>query len=340
MWMAWMRRHGKITSDTEISVHGTRRRHTLIAVLLCITAAVATATILAVVFLNQSSAPGVENGRVAFMGNSLLFYNDLPRLLEAVTRSSDFVQDSCLRPGASFASLLLSGNGVTTRLATEPARNPDGSYDVGKPSVAALLAASPPWDYVVLHDNTLAFVRRESRDAGLAALIDGYVPLLAPLVNTTPVLLMTHAYLARDDALTQSLGDTSDFTQGIAEYYDECLWALKQALPRNARRPRIAPFGTVAKAVHDDRPEAWKALFHQDGRHLSPSGSYLLACVLHATLFGRAAPDPPDDPSTLWRRARYLQVPEDPLTSAEPFPTHEEAEYLRGMAERVVLFQK
>ena len=114
---------------------------------------------------------------------------------------------------------------------------------------------------------------------------------------------------------------------------------MAHALPAS-QRPRIAPFGRVVEVVHSERPQAWAALFHQDGRHLSPSGSYLLAAVLYASLFGQLPPAAaalPPDSARLWSRARYMQEPEAPLDSVEPMPTLEEAAYLVEVVGRTVL---
>jgi hypothetical protein len=52
-----------------------------------------------------------DDVRVAMIGNSLMYYNDLPRLLEAMS-GGKLTQDSCLHGAASFRSHLLYGNGM------------------------------------------------------------------------------------------------------------------------------------------------------------------------------------------------------------------------------------
>ena len=61
------------------------------------------------------------NVRIAMIGNSLMYYNDLPRLLEAMSGGSLF-QDSCLHGDASFLSHLTYGNGMYEKWATGQAR--------------------------------------------------------------------------------------------------------------------------------------------------------------------------------------------------------------------------
>jgi hypothetical protein len=52
-----------------------------------------------------------EEVRVAMIGNSLMYYNDLPRLLEAMS-GGKLAQDSCLHGAATLRSHLLYGNGM------------------------------------------------------------------------------------------------------------------------------------------------------------------------------------------------------------------------------------
>lgn len=62
-----------------------------------------------------------EEIRVAMIGNSLMYYNDLPRLLEAMS-GGRLSQDSCLHGAASFKSHLLYGNGMFVKWDTGNAR--------------------------------------------------------------------------------------------------------------------------------------------------------------------------------------------------------------------------
>ena len=105
---------------------------------------------------------------VAFCGNSMLYYNDCPRLVEILltrmyyyddnvttTSTTPRLQDSCLRGGASLASLWERGNGMQTRFGgsvnngvnSDHARHDhdDIRDDIGAPTVASLLQ-NPPWD--------------------------------------------------------------------------------------------------------------------------------------------------------------------------------------------------
>jgi hypothetical protein len=61
---------------------------------------------------------GDPDVRVAMIGNSLMYYNDLPRLLEAMSDGS-ITQDSCLHGDASFKSHLIYGNGMYEKVRTK-----------------------------------------------------------------------------------------------------------------------------------------------------------------------------------------------------------------------------
>jgi hypothetical protein len=64
---------------------------------------------------------GEELVRVAMIGNSIMYYNDLPRLLEAMSGGT-ITQDSCLHGDASIQSHLIYGNGMATKWNTGQAR--------------------------------------------------------------------------------------------------------------------------------------------------------------------------------------------------------------------------
>lgn len=58
-----------------------------------------------------TGAPVIRDARVAFIGNSYFFVNDLPRLMEAVT-GGHISQDSCLHGSGSLLNILKTGNGM------------------------------------------------------------------------------------------------------------------------------------------------------------------------------------------------------------------------------------
>lgn len=270
--------------------------------------------------------------RVAFMGNSILYYNDCPRLLEAISGGA-IIQNSCLRGGASLVSLFKDGNGMGEKFASPNALKDDGSFDVGADTVEELLTDPAGWDFAVLNDYTQAPARPALRSQSLETLQGHYVPLLARS-GARPVLLQTAAY-RRDVNGAEDLGGVERFTALLAEGYQAYAAALCKALP--GLPAQVAPVGDAFLVVKHERPELWLNLFQDDNFHPSPHGSYLQACLLYCCIFGRPSPEEiavPDDPDTLWARARYMQ----PSKLRPPLlPLHSELKYLHGLATRVAL---
>ena len=272
--------------------------------------------------------------RIAFVGNSIQYYYDIPRLMEALC-SVRIVQDSCFRSGATLPSLLAEGSSMNEDFGISPhAKRSDGSLDVGALTVQALLLDSAPWDFCVLNDLTLAPAREATRDASVAALVSQYAPMLRQC-GARPILLMNYAYrehVHNKNIDSSSLGDHATLTHRLRKGLDAYAAALAAVLPSN-QAPCVAPLGVAMLAVKEDRPRLWRDLFHPDHRHLSARGAFLQACVLHCTILGRAPPAKAD-PSALYVRARCLGW-DAPDASNMP-PTVEEACYLSGVAERVV----
>lgn len=76
----------------------------------------------------QSAQQKTRTIAIAFAGNSMLYYNDCPRLVEQMLRERSTTkairsihQDSCLRGGATLPSLWRQGNGMAQKFATPPA---------------------------------------------------------------------------------------------------------------------------------------------------------------------------------------------------------------------------
>jgi hypothetical protein len=122
-------------------------------------AAVAALVILGVVGLTRYTVEYMANTdkssyNVAFIGNSNLFLNDLPRLVETMSQGHMF-QDSCLHAGGSMLKIVRTGNGMYNRWTTENALmesvewndergNQVSLYDYGACSVPQLLLGYDP----------------------------------------------------------------------------------------------------------------------------------------------------------------------------------------------------
>jgi len=291
-----------------------------------------------------------EKVRIAFIGNSILYFNDQPRFIEMLGNGT-LQQDSCLRGGATLPSILKTGNGMSTKFHTDNAKIIDEDtgevlgYDIGAPTVYTLLrgfednsstARIPELDYVVMNDYTQAPTRKNSRSETIASLVDDYAPILKS-AKATPVFLMTWAYHVEGVNNSADLGNTSQFTQLLQEGYEYYAEALGASLPSH-QKPRIAPVGLAFYRVYKENKRLWDKLFHYDEFHPSPHGSFLAGCVLYSTIMGEAPklelaiPSQKEGgPAVLWQRsrARLMQPPEE-----EPLerPTVDEAIYLYEVA--------
>lgn len=87
--------------------------------------------------------------RVAFIGNSMMYFNDCPRFLSQLSKG-EIIQDSCLRGGSSLISIYAKGNGMLEKFRSQNAMKDDGTYDIGASSVSELLNQNS-WDFVIMN---------------------------------------------------------------------------------------------------------------------------------------------------------------------------------------------
>jgi len=280
-------------------------------------------------------------------------------------RYAHVTQDSCLRGGANVSTLFEKGNGMRNKFATPAALKPDGTYDIGSPTVEALLSSSSEnsnnttsaaaaWDYVIINDHTQAPVRELNKTESIRTFQEKYIPLLdRHNQNATVILLMTAAY--KSDAKNSSdLGGFDNFTKSLVEGYAEYATLFSSS----NHDVRIAPLGLAYQYIkehnnntnrshHEEQGAAnettttafdasspssaavvsWEALYAPDDFHPSPHGTYLEACLLYCTITGQ---EPPDYQVGWWSTARYMQPPN--VKPPMPLPTAKEADYLRRVA--------
>lgn len=171
---------------------------------------------------------------------------------------------------------------------------------------------------------------KQRKKKSLKVLRQFYVPMLG---DSIPVLYATHGYQSSVVNVT-FMGNVSEFTSRVFEGYRQYAQMLEKNLPQ---KPRIAPVGLAFLVVYEENRNLWKKLFFVDGFHPSPHGSYLMGCVLYATLYGHMPGTSalPNDPKALWRRARRMQIGSKHVM---PYPTYDEVLYLYQVAEKVMIF--
>lgn len=194
----------------------------------------------------------------------------------------------------------------------------------------------PPahYDFVVMNDQTRYPAEYSKRMTSLLALTSSYAAIFLES-DARPVFLATHGYKSKKINTTM-VGDVPEFTSRVHYGYQQYAQALGHYLPAD-QTPLIAPVGLAFLVIWEEARGQWEKLFFTDGFHPSPHGTYLIGCVVYATLYNRMPPTGtsfPRDMSHLWRRARKMQIGSG---SAMDFPTGDEAAYLFRVARRVVL---
>mmetsp|Transcript_25554 Transcript_25554/g.39286 ORF Transcript_25554/g.39286 Transcript_25554/m.39286 type:complete len:283 (+) Transcript_25554:88-936(+) len=262
--------------------------------------------------------------RVAFVGNSIIYFNDCPRFFQNMVNDSGgnvLQQDSCLKGGATLKSLWTDGNGMDNKFGISPNAKDEttGIYDVGSPTVQELLS-SQKWDYVVINDYTQQPARDASRQESLEILKEKYCSVIRDS-GAIPILLQTAAYRYENIKNTEDLGSASNFTKLLQEGLELYMDMMQNELPKD-QKPCMAPMGNAYLHIHDQNMELWETLFCADNFHPTPSGTWLEACVLYCTIFACA---PPKYNPKWWNNQRYQNM-DDPHP---PKPTEENAEKIR-----------
>merc|ERR1712232_1542168 len=132
------------------------------------------------------------------------------------------------------------------------------------------------------------------------------------------------------------MGGVENYTHLLLSGYHQYKDFLDYYLPAN-QTAKIALVGKAFLAIYEENYDMWYKLFHTDGLHPSPHGTYLMSIVMYCTIYGHPPPKMyalPNYPSHLFNRARIMQpYGQDPLDR----PTLGEAQYLYDVATQVSL---
>jgi len=274
--------------------------------------------------------------RVVFMGNSMLYYNDCPRFLTALSGHHIIEQNSTLKPSGTLKSLAKLGNNMSYKFHTSNALTQYGTYDIGAPTIRHLLLdkAYGHWDYAIINDRTYNPAIELYRNATCKVLKSIYAPLLE-MSGVLPVIVATYAPYRDNRRQNLTIPEyTLKVMQGVEQYAE----VLTTNLPQ-WQYAKVSPVGLAFSAVYEDNYDIWEKLFFTDELHPSPLGTYLQGCVLHCTLFGKPPPRRTaiqPQMSDLWSDARYAQRTAETNSSlAMDFPTTKEARYLYNIAVKV-----
>lgn len=317
-----------------------------------------TSTSISIPFYNNSNNDNnieekEKSTKVAFIGNSILYYNDSPRFLSKLVSVStsqqtqtQLYQDSCLRGGASLVSIYTNGNGMEEKFHTIHAKRRDGTYDIGSPTIQSLLEKG--WDYVIMNDYTQQPARISKRLETINILKEKYISLFYNNNKLTiPILLMTHAY-RKPVKNSMDLFPISNFTKLLCEGYQEYARVIddsfKKLLPNDNNSTKITRIAYVGKAyeiIYNENKQLWEKLFYIDDLHPSTYGTILQGFVLYCTIYFDSSDkvcNPPifeyeSDIRNLWSDARRMYPPEDNVVVH--YPNVDEVNLLRDVAIRV-----
>lgn len=187
--------------------------------------------------------------RVLFIGNSQVYYNDLPKILEKLSElaSADrprIKTDRSVSGGATLERHWNEGDGKDT---------PRGKIAAGK------------WDFVVIQEFG-GYAQPEKTVE--------YSRLFHELIQQyrAQTVLMCHAHLA------------ANYPQGFDELHSQHL-----ALAKDLKVPLAAGGRAWQMYLGRAPTEEQKLdLYNPDKGHPGPRGSYLYACTLYATITGKS----------------------------------------------------
>jgi hypothetical protein len=314
----------------------------------------------------QRSSRRNRNYNVAFVGTRYLAVNDLPRMMEAMSMGH-WNQKSCLHVKGSLTSILETGNGMASMWATKEAYNLSrGVYDFGACTVEQLflgfddnivyqdqnqiyyndgrnpcfvnddyfnymtkkLRNQTLFDVVVFSDHAKRMAMDATREAAISELKLTYSIYLNEN-KAVPVIISPHAYWSQHTNMT-GLIDLASFTSLIYEGSLQYAEALSSVLPSN-QKARIAPVSLAFLTVYEEDPDLWSLLTDAYDIHASVFGSYLIGCVLYATVTGTMPhPDLGADVESLFANSRAVSGAAD-----WGYPDADQASYLWQVAKRV-----
>ncbi len=189
--------------------------------------------------------------RVLFLGNSYTDVNDLPH---------------------AFAELALSGGQHVGTGKVAPGGESLAGH-VTLPETQAALAGGP-WDVVVLQEQSQIPASEWSRANQMEPAARSLVSTIRS-IGARSILLETWAH--RDGSPDVGLPDYAAMQAAIEDGY--------LAVAEELRVP-VVPAGAAWRLVRLEAPEL--DLWQPDGSHPTIAGTYLAACVVYATVFGRS----------------------------------------------------
>ncbi len=217
---------------------------------------------------------------VFFLGNSYVYYNNLADQLAGL---------STALPGPVLRTSHHLHGGFSLR------RHLDDGH---LPSVLEADAEDGEgWDVVVVQEHSRLGVPYADEDAGS---IGDRAPFFQGAAEVAEMVAEIGAEMVF--YMTWAKEAFPDQTEALADAYAEA-----------GRRhdAAVAPVGLAWERVRRERPDV--VLFHPDGSHPSPAGTYLNACVFYAQLTGRSPVGAPAELHGIEMRTPGVIVADEPV---------------------------
>jgi Tol biopolymer transport system component len=191
---------------------------------------------------------GDSGERILFIGNSHTFMNDLPGTFAALARS-----------GGREVDVDSSANGGYTLEQHARDRQTQEKLEGGG------------WDFVVLQESTQVLTVESTRNTQMAPAVSALEEKARSQGGQTVLVVMWASTSAVDEAgLAGFAADQAEVTAALQR--------MTQGLD-----VLLAPVGPAWERSLRQRPEL--DLWGSDNHHASPTGTYLMACVLYATIY-------------------------------------------------------
>lgn len=208
--------------------------------------------------------PVTNSPRILMIGNSLTYTNDIPSMVQNLCRASGInaTVDSVTLSGNSLADYVSPGNG--NGLSSLSARKTASTQMYNK-------LKNQKWDYVILQG-------KSDETTAIPDKMKNAINTLAPLIKSSGAQMVLYCTWAPD--WNSSVWDIDQQQAKIADVYYSI--AKQQGCA-------LAPSGIAFARERTLYPDLDLYISIHDRLHPGVAGSYLSACCIYSTLFGKSA---------------------------------------------------
>jgi len=220
--------------------------------------------------------------RVAFIGNSLTYYNDLPHLVRHLLQRNI---NTTIGSGTVEVKACLHGGSSLVRTFSEGSREKDAEHIGGHdmvPTIEELLTDECGFDVVVLQDHTQSPAIDASRTLTKEGLATNYTPLLLQNAGVRPsltILYQTWAY-SNTSSVDEVIGDFEEYTEKLEEGYN----AYQEVLVEQGLDAIVAPVGRAFQRIKEKDEALWMELYRADYKHPRPPGTFLAGTLISTAI--------------------------------------------------------